>query len=220
MIDNSFWKIELSKEKFEKLKHEESFLALLTLARVVNSLRFCQLSLIDASNDNTPSGLLKRISSFLFSGSILFEGFKIAETLGKYYKSFDTYTEGIAQIIKDKNKNRRFNEFLGKIRNFVTYHYDYKVIEGKLSDVGLDHIIFVEGKGSLSGEVYYRLADDVFLHILGILKDDTKLQEDDIEALIAETIDFMNRYTSAADKLISEACEKWGVDIEEDPYHA
>lgn len=73
--NTSVWEIVCSKDKFDDLRSDDRFLALLTLARFVNALRFCQQAVIDAQNKDTPSGSRQRINSFLFASSVLYEGF-------------------------------------------------------------------------------------------------------------------------------------------------
>ena len=43
---------------------------------------------------------------------------------------------------------------------------------------------------------------------------------DEIEELIKETADFMNRFTIAAGNLIAEVCSTWEVEIEPDPHYS
>ena len=80
------WDISCSKSDFDKIKSDETFLGLLSLARFVNALRFCQKAAIDAEGDQNPSKTRSTINSFLFASSVLYEGFLLIEKLNKTYK--------------------------------------------------------------------------------------------------------------------------------------
>ena len=95
--------ISCSKEMFDHLKTDDCFLALLTLARVINALRFCQKAAIDAKTVIGPAGARSRINAFLFAASVLYEGFLAVERLAVHFKNFHSYRNGFAVLLKDKD---------------------------------------------------------------------------------------------------------------------
>lgn len=94
------WEITLSGEEFERLKQDERFWAVLTLARTVNALRFVQVAGI--SEEDTPSAQRQRMNSFLFLGAILYEGLQFAGILGKYFRDIPEFKEGFGELFKDR----------------------------------------------------------------------------------------------------------------------
>ena len=220
MAEYEFWKVNLTKNQFDDFQKNDEFLALLTLARVVNSMRFCQFGYLKASEEKTAAGLRDKMASFLFICSILWEGLAIAETIGKYFREYGTYKSGLQKLIKDRNDNKALNAFLDKMRNQVAFHFDFNALKDQLTDIGLDEFTFVCGKGKPAGESYYKLADDAFLHMLGKKEDGTNITIDELEALIEEASAFTNRYTDSANELMAEVCASWGCEFEEDSNYA
>jgi len=101
-MEDISYKIKCSNSTFQSLKADERFLSLLTLARVVNALRFCQKAATDAESSNGPSSARSRFNSALFASSVMYEGLRTASSLGKHFADLEYFKKGFGALLKDK----------------------------------------------------------------------------------------------------------------------
>jgi hypothetical protein len=66
-MKKKYREIVLAEDKFNQLRKDRTFLAILTLARCVNALRFCQTPLIESKRKSTPAVSRQRLNSVLFT---------------------------------------------------------------------------------------------------------------------------------------------------------
>jgi len=210
--DTSVWEIVCSKDKFDDLKSDDRFLALLTLARFVNALRFCQQAAIDVQNKDAPSGSRQRINSFLFASSVLYEGFRVAENLGKYFRNLDSFKNGFATLLKDKDVRALRETSLERMRNKFVFHFDQDVAKEALNNFELSTYKFATSRGTASGEMYFSLADEAVMNYLL----QPKAEEFDhdlqvrLENLIEQITNIMGRFVRATEDLMAEALAGMG----------
>lgn len=211
-VKDRVWDISCTKDIFDTLRTDEKFLDLLTLARLLNALRFCQQSVIDVRNSDRPSASRQRVNSFLFASSVLFEGFKLAGKLGEYFRDFESYRNGFEVLLKDRKiKNLRAKE-LKKIRNKVVFHFERGVLTEVLKDFDPQNYRFVSSFGRTSGELHYGLAD------VAVMKYLFQQQPGETEealnkrflALLEDITELMGKFTEAAELLIAEALVPMG----------
>ena len=213
--------IPIPKEKFESLKNDQKFLKILILARFINAIRFCQMCsfLPISDSEGTYARKRQRINSFLYTGSVLYEGFRFAEkALKKDFQKMDVYKKGIGAILKDE-KTRELKNSLSIMRNMFVFHFDTKNIQstGKaLQKYDSDSYIFASAHGEAGGNMYYVLADEFFINYVI----DQKSAESNDEPkeiykwLLKDTLDLMDRFTEAAEKLIAEFLLQIGLTVD------
>jgi len=198
-----------SKEAFDRLKTDDCFLALLTLARVVNALRFCQKAAIDAKTVTGPAGARSRINSFLFAASVLYEGFLTVERLSVHFKSCPSYRNGFALLLKDKDTQSLRQLVLQRMRNKFVFHFDRNVAKEAFEHFELPVYKFASGKGKASGEMYFGLADEAVVNYLlqpaGDESDESIKNR--YEEILKDTTKFMGRFTESAEQLMAEATD-------------
>jgi hypothetical protein len=198
------WEIYISKEDFEKLRSDPSFLTLLPLARVVNALKFCFQTLIEHSAPDTPSGFRQHINSFLFSCGVLYEGLKIANKLGKRFGEREAFRNGFGKLLKRRETKKLNETVLNSMRNKLVFHFDEDVAPSVLKTFDLDTYVFATADGSQSGAVYYSLADSVAINFI-IGEPGSKEEEERIFREILQSISIViTEYVSAADSLIAD----------------
>jgi hypothetical protein len=210
------FKIKCSKETFEKLKIDERFLSLLTIARVVNALRFCQKAGMDAKNSQGPSSAGSIANSALFASSVMYEGLRAAEKLGKHFKDIDSYKNGFGALLKDRKIKTFRQTALKRMRNKFVFHFDLDVMAESFKNFDLSEYIFAAGVGKTSGEMYFVLADDaVFNYLLEPEENesDESLKNRYIEILRNST-DLMQKFTESTEKLMTEVLTEMGFTIE------
>ena len=205
-----------SKETFNLLKADESFLGLLTLARAVNAMRFCQKAGIDSKSTVGPAGARSRINSFLFAGSVLYQGFITAEGLGKHFRHLDSYKEGFQELLNDSDVQSFRKSVLHRMRNKFVFHFDRDVAKESLGkNFDLKEYKFASGIGDASGEMYFGLADEAAIHYL---LDPTENESNEslkarFEKILEDTTRLMGRFTDSGEKLMADVLSCMGFTV-------
>jgi hypothetical protein len=219
--ENVRWEYWLSKEKFDTIRSDERFTTILTLARVVNSLMFCNQVMLESMNGDKPSDSRQRINSLLFASGVLFEGLQMAKSLGKYFRERAAYQNGFRRILGDARtlKLERDGGLINRARNHVTFHFNRDAIHQTLPTLDFESYAFVTGHGSQNGQSYFQLADEVVLnYIIG----DVGSKEAETEAfkeLLGDMIAIVTEYIDAANDLILDVIVDlgWVGRIHEEP---
>lgn len=214
-MDDFAYDIVCSKEKFNLLKTDERFWGLLTLARVVNALRFCQMAGIHARETTGPAGSRSRINSFLYSSSVLYEGFFVVERLGKNYKNNDSFRNGFGALLKDKTVRSLRESVLNRMRNKFVFHFDPDVAKESFKDFEFSEYKFASGIGKASGEMYFGLADEA---VLNYLLQPTQNEPNESlkgrwEKILQETTEIMGRFIESAERLVADVLVEMGFTL-------
>ncbi|MFH1935736.1 MAG: hypothetical protein ABIN18_29725 [Pseudomonadota bacterium] len=211
-MEDFAYDISCAKDKFNTLKTDERFLGLLTLARFVNALRFCQKAGIDSQSTPGRAGERDRINSFFFISSILYEGFILVEKIEKYFKDIDSFKKGFSSLLKDRSV-KSFRKLVRKrIRNKFVFHFDKDVAKESLENLELPEYIFASGIGKSSGEMVFVLAEEIAINYL--LQPTQNESDKDLtlrfQEIIEDTADIMRRFDESTENLIAEALPKMG----------
>ncbi|MCA1791543.1 MAG: hypothetical protein LC667_17345 [Thioalkalivibrio sp.] len=204
------WVCRLSRDEFSRLRDDESFHALLALARVVNSLRFMHQALLDSQKDDSPPRIRQRITSFIFTGAVLFEGIQLSKRLGKYFRSLQSFS-GFTAIHKDPDVEGLFKDQLRRLRNEAVFHFDTESIARCLKELDGDKITFMRGSGSEQGNVYYELADTTALHLLTGTPASAEAVVEHSRFMVQHVTNLSVRFVKAADELISTVLHNEGL---------
>ncbi len=212
MGDNRHWEYTCPEEVFQQLKSDKRFLGLLTLARVVNALRFCMARTINSRDNGTPVKKRQTINGFLFANSVLYEGFLAVERLGQHLKDCKAFTTGFTPLFRHPDVQSLREDYLKRARNKFVFHFDKEVPEEIMDRFDLPAYKFATGIGPTSGEVYFNLADEVVINFL--LPPEYGETDDALgkrhEAKIQEVTEVMVQFTTAAENLISEILPSMG----------
>ncbi len=207
------WEVTLSREEFERLKQDERFWAILTLARIVNALRFVQLAGLSAEGDDTPSAQRQRMNSFLFLGATLYEGLIFARSLGEHFREVREFKDGFGRLFEDREVRDFSDNTLSKLRNKFVFHFDKDMAPEAIRSLDLTQYVFASGTDRHTGNVHYWLADVASLYYL--LGQDDGVSIGDFQAwftnLVHRTTDLSGRFGTAAEELIAAAMEGLGA---------
>jgi hypothetical protein len=215
IMENFAYDITCSKETFDSLKADERFLGLLTLARVVNSLRFFQREFIDSKNVSGPVGARSCINSFLFGASVLYEGFLTVEKIGTHFKALDSYREGFGALLKDKDIQNFRQSVLYRVRNKFVFHFDRNVVKESFEHFQLPTYKFASGIGKASGEMYFGLADEAVMNYL--LQPSDNEPNESVRArykkIMQDTTQLMGRFNESAERLMADVMDDMGFTL-------
>lgn len=213
-MDDS-WDIACSQETFSRLKTDERFLALLTLARVINALRFCQGAALYSKDVPGPAGVRTHINSFLFAGSVLYEGFLAVEQLALHFRDLDSYRNGFGNLLKDRSIQSLRQSVFHRMRNKFVFHFDKDVAKEAFDDFQLPAYKFASGIGKKSGEMYFGLADEAVLNYLlqpAANEPDESLKER-FKKILQDTTQLMGRFVESAEYLMSDVIDNLGFTL-------
>ncbi len=214
-MKNNVWDISCSKSNFDKIKSDETFLGLLSLARFVNALRFCQKAAIDAKTGNDPSNSRSTINSFLFASSVLYEGFLLIEKLRKTYKDIDSFKKGFDKLLQNQDVQCLRKTVLKRARNRFVFHFDKDVANDALNNFDVQVINFASGVGSATGEMYFGLADELSINFLlqpQINESNESLMKRYTQ-IVKETTAIMGEFTISAEILMADVLKEKGFTV-------
>lgn len=203
------WEITLSREQFKGLQKNERFWAVLTLARVVNALRFIQVAANSPESHDSPSVHRQIMNSCLFLGAVLYEGMAFAKSLGKHFKDMPAFSKDFGKLFEDPDVKKFHKRTLKKLRDKFVFHFDKDVAPGALRNLDLPQYVFISGRGNAVGEAYYWLADVASVNYLLDLDGDIHEKEflTSLSALLQRITDLSKCFGIAADELIAAALE-------------
>jgi hypothetical protein len=214
-IENFMYYITCSKKKFDVLRTDDRFLGLLTLARVVNALRFCQKAAIDAKDTPGPAGARSRINSALYASSVLYEGFLVIEKLGRYFRDLNSFKTGFGALLRDKAVGTFRESVLKRMRNKFVFHFDQGVARESFNHFELPEYNFASGTGRTSGEMYFGLADEAVMNYL--LQPAENESDESLKGRCEKTLQnitqIMGRFTESAERLMADVLDGMGFSI-------
>lgn len=213
--DIDYWEIVSTKENFQKVKSSQSFWTILTLARIANALSFCNVSALEAGGGDSPSAKRARSNAFFFASSVLYEGLKVAKTLGEHFGDLKAFRDGFGTLMSERTTKVIQKEILGPMRNRFVFHFEKEEIRKALQEVSLPSYVFASGYGETRRQVYYSLADAaVFLYLYSAQE-----RKEDFDSFTEKTIvaitDLMFKFCDASEQLISEVLNQMGWMVEE-----
>lgn len=206
------WGIECTPDAFDAMKSNKKFLGLLTLARFLNALRFCQQPAIDTLKVDSPIDRRRMINSFLFASSVLYEGFLLVERLKKIFQKFDSFKNGFGILLKDKSVIDLRKSVLHRMRNKFVFHFDNNIAIDALRNLELPKYRFASCLGKAPGNMYFELAD--LAVVIYLTQPGSKIiygvETQQFTRLAQEVTALMNRFSDAAMKLMDEVLPSLG----------
>ncbi len=151
--------ISLSRTDFLQLKDNPRFIRVVQLGRIVNALRYTHMAGAAAAREDDSSARRQRIASFLYAAGLLYEGFRLADVLGKDFKASTTFQNGFARLLKKPEVVKLRQGILNDLRNKAVFHNDDDVVKLGLGLVDTDPVVFFRSFGGTWGSTHYDLAD-------------------------------------------------------------
>ena len=90
----------LARGEFDRIKKDPRFVRVVQLGRIVNALRYTHIAGATASSEADSSARRQRIASFLYVSGVLYEGFRLADVLGKDFANSTALREGLGLLKK------------------------------------------------------------------------------------------------------------------------
>lgn len=198
------WRISCSREAFEAHRHDPRLHRIVTLARIVNSIRFTDSAAFDRHGEDTPSAQRQRAGSFLYLTGILYEAFRFADRLGEQFRESEAFRAGFAQLLKDPVVRRLRDGLLNRLRNEAVYHHDDAVYSEGMALIKAQEYLFLSAASKKASDAYYDLADLAILrYAIGSDADSETFLRELSDSMI-KVLEVANRFASCAETLIRE----------------
>jgi hypothetical protein len=188
-----------------ELRSNESFVELMRLARVANSLALAYGPLLSNVDDQSPKARRERFGGLFYSAAVLEEGLRTARTLGKWFRELEQYREGFAALFADPAVQALESTVLCLVRNEIVFHFDRTPLEIGLSRLPEAEVLLCTypSSGPEVGHTYFDVADDA---MLGYLFGDAATDGEYLARLsdfMVGTSDLFNRFMKAAHRLVA-----------------
>lgn len=209
------WEVSLRKEEIESCRSDPRFAAVLTLARIVNSLMFFSHALLEGSKAGNPSGSRQHVNALLFSAGTLYEALDEAERVGSVLGDNESYRRGLQKLLDDpKTKELRAKALL-RLRNQIVFHFDPKVASKALKKLDLPAYQFATGDGPRRGDTYYPLADEVAINYIIEVLGGEGVELQTWKELLVGIRDLLTKFIDASESLIADVLKELGWTIRE-----
>lgn len=152
--------------QLQKLKNDEKFIMMLQLGRYLNQLSFCYHAYLQVGNDKSPAGIRQSHNSILFICGIMHEVLKFIPSLGKEFKSYKSYQNGLAVLMKNKEYIHLKEKVLNRMRNGIVFHVFPDPIIETLEDMKVRRLDFLTSTSAKWGDSFFELSDNIALNYL------------------------------------------------------
>jgi hypothetical protein len=159
-IPDGEWQLECSADIFERLRGDSEFALLVTIARVVNAVKFGTQAHRDASQDDTPVSERQRVGSLLYLSAVVHEILELKKTVEKRFAHIPA-VGAVFELFNDERIDARLVDDLKRIRNRGAFHFDVAVATQDLPKFPAEPFTFVASTGRDPMSSNYELADIV-----------------------------------------------------------
>jgi hypothetical protein len=217
--ETDLWKLRIDEKEFDRIKKEERFWFLVTLARAVNTFRFVHSALEPVKDESTPSAMRIRYNSFLFNCALFAEVEILVGKLGQYSREVPTFLK-LSRVTNSKDAQGLLKSSLRPLRNSLVFHFDPAETGEQLQTLHLSEPIFASAMGTTNGQTYYELAD---LCAMRTFCGSDFPEEGSMEALqdlIERTTNLTIDFLSAAEEFLADVLNRDGWEVEMNPVRA
>lgn len=203
MIPTKEWEIWCDGDQYRQHSTDPSFPMLLTLARIVNNLRYHHVAPMSGTGDDSPSAARQRITSFLNVCGALYEALSFTERLGQHFREEPSFEE-MQALLRDKEVRRFRDGPLKRLRHQAVYHHNEMAVAEAVSMMADgEKYVFASGATFAKADVYYELADIAVFHYALPDQDDGRDFQQRSREFFTRAAAISIRFGNAADKLIA-----------------
>jgi hypothetical protein len=205
------WEAYLTRSQFTVLREDACFRRILTLGRIVNSIRFVEGAIVAVRGRMDGASVRQRVSGMLYLSALLQEALAFSVRIGKDFRDWPSYRDKLAPLLSDPATRMLRANALDRLRDQAVYHHDDIVVDESVSEMVADEYVLMSGLGRLRGEAYYDFSDLIVVHY-------AIRPSGDPAAIIAASSQFFPqitrlavRFAAAADELVAEAFQRFKV---------
>lgn len=205
--------IVMNDKEFSKFRNDPTFHRALTLARIVNSIRFNQYAIAYRGEERSPAFTRQGASALFYLAAILREAFKFVneQNCREHFKHYRAWSEHMEPLLRDKSVRKLRDGVIRRLRDQAIYHHDEHVISAGLEMLEADEYVLLS---ILGDDVYWDLADTA--HLLFALRGSDATAADyegnlnRLGSIFGQVEDVAARFSDAAEILLKEYTEASG----------
>lgn len=157
-IPEGEWQLDCSGEVFAELRNDKEFAFLVTLARVVNAVKFGVDVHRSGGDERTPVLERRRVGALLYLAGVVHEIFELRRKAGKRWAKMPGFKE-VFGVLDEKTADPDMAKVLRRIRNKTVFHFDEAVPLQSLPALPAEPFTFLAATGRDPMESNYELAD-------------------------------------------------------------
>jgi hypothetical protein len=194
----------------ERLRNEPQFAALVTLARILNSILYTGNAMLDRRDGDAPSDNRQRTSSFLYSAALMFEALEFTQRAGQHLRQFAAFRSDLAPLLRDSDVDDLRKGLLKRLRNQAVFHHDDDVIPQGLAGLDMEEYTFAAGVGTAKGDVFFSLSDFAVISFgVGPVPPDSDFMSHFTQS-VGKVASLEVRFQNAAERVLTEAVAHFG----------
>lgn len=152
------WRLECSSAVFASLRKDPEFAFLVTLARVINALKFGAEVHPTADHARTPVVERRQVGALLYLGGIVHEVLELRKASVKNWGHLPAY-QAVFSILDDAMVDKEMAKWLHAMRNRAAFHFDMDIARRTLPTFPTEPFAFIAAKGRDRMDANYELAD-------------------------------------------------------------
>jgi hypothetical protein len=152
------WEVTCTGEVFARVRSDPEFAFLLTLARMVNAVKFGVQTHRQAGGILTPVAERQRVGAQLFLAGLLHEILEFRKVAAKTCAHLDAFKRAFS-VFDQHNLDSTTVELLDRIRNRAAFHFDASVALRSLPQLPAEPFAFLIAVGRDPMDSNYELAD-------------------------------------------------------------
>lgn len=157
-IPKGEWEVTCTGEVFARVRGDPEFALLLTLARIVNAVKFGVHAHREAGEALTPLAERQRVGAQLFLSGMLHEILEFRKRAAEKWDQLDAFT-AVFSSFDEQTLDDRTVELLQKIRNRAAFHFDEAVALRSLPQLPAEPFAFLVAADNDPMDSNYELAD-------------------------------------------------------------
>jgi hypothetical protein len=208
------WLLWCNAEEFGAYVQDPRFAKLVTLARIVNNLRYNVAAVVPLGSDDSPGAVRQRMASFLSIAGTLYEALAFAKRLGKEFRGVQAFDTGLATLLRDPLVRSLHAGALKSLRHGIVHHHDETAVQVALELlVDGEEYVFASGTTFRKVDVYYELADIAAFQYAVNYPGDARPFMERLRELFDRLANITVRFGNAADALIAAQLKASGWHI-------
>jgi len=204
------WRITCDTTTLEKVRKQEKFPYIVSLARAVNALYSVHSLLLDPPKIDTPEVVRNRINSYLFGSALLYETIVLIRKMKRVFADDETFQKGLRMILKNSTAQMLEQSHLKAARNHAVFHFIPEEFGKAVNKADAGECIFVAARGKKKRAMHYAYADIVAAEMLvGVSVEDPTFVSV-LNSAGTDTVNLLVKVTEDAEDLIVEYLKAWG----------
>ena len=204
------WGLTLDEGKLNKLRCDPRFHRAMTLAHILNSLRFAQAAAFGWPDQDAPAATRQRAGAFFYLCGLLDEGLNFAQHLGQHFRELQAYG-ALKELLAESDTKALRAGLLDRMRNNAVFHNNEEVVSSTIPKIEMPGYEIVSAQGNRQIDIYYPFADAAyFAFTVGDVDPSMSFQAVLGEAL-SKVLALSTSFAAAAEGLLTEELLRLGV---------